>query len=78
MVALIAGNDIYKLIESLMVAQLVNNTAFSAGDSSSIHGLGRSSGEENGYPLQYSCLENSMVLIGAWGATAHGVTKSQT
>ena len=31
----------------------------------------------NGYPLQYSCLENSMVR-GAWWATAHGVAKSQT
>ena len=40
-------------------------------------GLGRSSGEGNGYPLQYFCLENSMDR-GAWWATAHGVTKSQT
>ena len=31
----------------------------------------------NGYPLQYSCLENSMDR-GAWWATVHGVTKSQT
>ena len=43
----------------------------------SIPGLGRSLGEGNGYPLQYSCLENSMD-IGAWQATVHGVTKSQT
>ena len=35
------------------------------------------SGEENGNPLQYSCLENSMDG-GAWWATAHGVTKSRT
>ena len=34
-------------------------------------------GEENGNPLQYSCLENSMDR-GAWWATVHGVTKSQT
>ena len=39
--------------------------------------LGRSSGEGNGYPLQYSCLENSMDR-GAWQATVHEVTKSQT
>ena len=39
--------------------------------------LGRSSGEENGYPLQYSCLENSKNR-GAWQAIVHGVTKSQT
>ena len=35
-------------------------SAFSAGDFGLIPGLGRSSGEGNGYPLQYSCLENSM------------------
>ena len=34
-------------------------------------------GEENGYPLQYSCLENS-VDRGAWRAAVHGVAKSQT
>ena len=34
-------------------------------------------GEENGYPLQYCCLENPMDR-GAWRATVHGVTKSQT
>ena len=42
-----------------------------------ILGSGRSSGEGNGNPLQYSCLENSM-NGGAWWATVHGVTKSQT
>ena len=35
------------------------------------------SGEESGYPLQYSCLENSMDR-GAWRATIHGVAKGQT
>ena len=35
-------------------------SADSAGDPGSIPGLGRSPGEGNGYPLQYSCLENSM------------------
>ena len=39
-------------------------------------GSGRSSGEGNGYPLQYSCLEKSMDR-GAWQNTVHGVTKSQ-
>ena len=38
---------------------------------------GRSSGEGNGYPLQYSCLENPMDR-GAWRATVPGVTKRQT
>ena len=45
-------------------------------DPSSIPGLGRTPGEGNGYPLQYSCLENSMDR-GAWQATVHGLTKSQ-
>ena len=39
-----------------------------------ITGWGRSPGEGNGNPLQYSCLENPMDR-GAWRATAHGVTK---
>ena len=42
-----------------------------------IPALGRSLGGENGNPLQYSCLENSMDR-GGWWATVHGVTKSQT
>ena len=42
------------------------------GDLGSIPGLGRSLGEGNGYPLQYSGLENSMDCI------IHGVAKSQT
>ena len=42
------------------------------GDLGSIPGLGRSPGEGNGYPLQYSGLENSMDCI------VHGVTKSRT
>ena len=52
-------------------------SACNAGDPGSIPGLGRSSGEGNGNPLQYSCLENTMDR-GAWWAIVHGVTKSQT
>jgi len=48
-----------------------------ARDPDLIPGLVRSPGEGNGYPLQYSCLENSMDR-GAWGATVHGVAKSWT
>ena len=48
-----------------------------AGNQSSIPGSGRSSGEENGNPPQYSCLENS-IDRGAWWATIHEVTNSQT
>ena len=53
------------------------NDARDTRDSESIPGSGRSPGEGNGYPLQYSCLENSTDR-GAWPATIHGVTKSQT
>ena len=52
-------------------------SAFSGGDPSSIPGLGRSPGEGNGNPLQYSCLENPRDR-GAWRVTAHRVAKSRT
>ena len=52
-------------------------SACNAGDPGSIPGLGRSPGEGNGNPLQYSCLENPMDR-GAWWAAVHGVMKSQT
>ena len=51
--------------------------ACNAGDLGSVPGLGRSPGEGNGNPLQYSCLENSMDR-GAWQATVHWVAKSRT
>ena len=44
------------------------------GDLALIPGLGRSPGEVNSYPLQYSCLENSMDR-GAWQAIVHGVRR---
>ena len=52
-------------------------SACSGGDLGSIPGSGRSPGEGNGKPLQYSCLENPMDR-GAWWATVHGVAKSWT
>ena len=52
-------------------------SAFNGRDPGSIPGSGRSPGEGNGNPLQYSCLENSMDR-GAWWATVHGVAKSWT
>ena len=51
-------------------------SAYNAGDPGSIPGSGRSLGEGNGYPLQYSCLENSMDR-GAWRAPIHRVTESE-
>ena len=59
---------------------MVKNLPASAGDirdMGSIPGLGRSPGEGNGNPLQYSYLENPMDR-GSWQATIHGVTKSWT
>ena len=63
-------------------------SACNAGDPGSIPGSGRSSGEENGNPLQYSCLENPMdrgawwaavmenpMDRGAWWAAVNGVAK---
>ena len=52
-------------------------SALNAGGLGSIPELGRSPREENGNPLQYSCLEHPMGR-GAWRATIHGVTGSQT
>ena len=52
-------------------------SACSEGDPGSIPGFGRSPGEGNVYPLQYSCLVNPMDR-GAWRATVHRVTKNQT
>ena len=52
-------------------------SAYNVGDLGSIPRSGRSSGEGNGNPLQYSCLENP-VDGGALWATIQGVTKSRT
>ena len=56
---------------------VVKNLTANAVDLGSIPGSGRSPGEGNGKPLQYSCLKNSMDR-GAWWATVDGVTKSWT
>ena len=55
----------------------VKASACNVGDLGSIPGLGRSPGEGNGNPVQYSCLENP-VDGGAWWATVHGVAKSRS
>ena len=59
------------------MAQTVKRLAYNEGDLGSIPGSGRSSGEGNGTPLQYSCLENP-VDRGAWWAAVHGVAESRT
>ena len=58
------------MLKGFLGASVVKNPPANAGDADSIPGLGRSSGEGNGYPLQYSGLQNSMAYI------VHGVTKS--
>ena len=58
-------------------AYIGKESACHAGNQGLIPGLGSSSGEGNGNPLQYSCLENSMDRE-AWQATVHGATKSTT
>ena len=56
---------------------VVKSLPANAGDTGLISGSGRSPGEGNGNPLQYSHLENS-VDRGAWRAIVHSVAKSQT
>ena len=70
------------LLGVLLVASSVSSSdgkasACNSGDPDSIPGSGTSPGEGNGYPLQYSCLENPMDR-GAWQATVQGVIKSRT
>ena len=83
--------DIFKLDNSITLVYLKSvysnlptwcssvgkETVCSAGDLGSIPGSGRSPGEGNGNPLQYSCLENSMDR-GSWQATVYGVAKHWT
>ena len=57
------------------MSQLVKKSACNARELGSILGSGRYPGEENGNPLQYSCLANPMDR-GAWWATVHGVART--
>ena len=63
--------------KSFPSGSVVKNPPANAGDVGWISGPGRSPGEGNNNPLQYSCLENPMAR-GAWRTTVHKVTKSQT
>ena len=72
------GLTLKYITRASQVALMVKNLPARAGDirvAGSILGLGRSPGEANGYPLQYSCLENSMD-IGTWSATVQRVAES--
>ena len=59
---------------SLVIQTIKNTPAVGETWVRSLPGVGRSLGERNGYPVQYSCLENSMKR-GAWWATVHGVQR---
>ena len=71
------GPSVPLSLQHSLVAQMVKASAYNVVDLGSTPGSGRSPGEGNGNPLQYSCLENHMDR-GAWWATVHGVTKSWT
>ena len=60
-----------------LVAQTIMNLPANVGDPGFVPGFGRSPGERNGYPLQYSCLENP-IDRGVWQVTVHEVAKSRT
>jgi len=60
--------------DNKLVNRTTKESTCSEGDLGSIPGLGRSPGEGNSYPLEYSCLENSTDR-GAWQATGHGGLK---
>ena len=64
----------YNIYLDVLDCSVVKNPPTNAGDMGSIPGSGRSFREENGSPLQHSCLENP-VDRGAWQATIHRVTK---
>ena len=70
----------YNTSEGFPGGSVVKNwpaNARDSGDTGSTPGSGRSPGEGNGNPFQFSCLDSSMDR-GAWGTTVHGVAKSQT
>ena len=63
--------SISRLPKGFPGGSVVKHPPANAGDMGSIPGYGRSPGEGNGHPLQYSSLENP----GSWWATVHGVSK---
>ena len=70
-------NEVSQVVtDSLLGGSHSKESACSSGDLGSSPGPGRSPGEGNGNPLQYSCLEN-YTDKGVWWATIHGLAKSQ-
>ena len=67
--------NLLKFIVSFPGGSVVKDLPANEEDAGLILGSGRSPGEGNGNPLQYSCLENSMDR-GAWHVTVHGAAKS--
>ena len=67
-------HGIRSILDSFPYSSIGKESACSAGGLGLIPGLGRSPGEGNGNPLQYSCLEN-LLDRGAWQATVHGVAR---
>ena len=67
----------YILTQGLLHWLSSKESVFNAGDTSLIHGSGRSPGGGHSNPLQYSCLENPLER-GAWWATVHRVARSWT
>ena len=63
------------MLEGFPGGSVVKNPPANTGDAGSIPGWGRSPGEGDGNPLQYSCLGNPMDR-GAWEATVHAVAES--
>ena len=70
-------SDLHKRLRGTKLVKNLPANAGDARDSGLVPGPEESPGGGNGNPLQYSCLRNPMDR-GAWWATAHGVTKSQT
>ena len=73
----VTGMSEYNMLtrkEGFPGGSVVKNPPANAGDMGSISGLGRSPGERNDKPLQYSCLENPMDR-GTWWTTVHGVVR---
>ena len=64
----------YDLLRGFCHSSVGKESAGNAGDPGSIPGWGRSSGEVNGNPLQYSCLKNP-IDRGTWQATVHGIAR---